>query len=215
MGQRRLPTVLADFLQNLQECRHLAADAYTWSLPRAQGTRPFITRRRRDSMTELAFFRAFLGWEVFLEESFILYLAGQKPSRGRAPYRYTFPPNQKTAMDWLVPEGRPYARWTHAAEVSDRSERHFRTGGPYARVLRGNRNVLDEARTIRDAIAHWSGSAREKFEKIVRTKLTTLPPGLTVGGFLATTAPGSAPPVSFLEFYVGRIDLAARQIVPS
>ena len=60
-------------------------------------------------MTELAFFRAFLGWEVFLEESFILYLAGQKPSRGRAPYRYTFPPNQKTAMDWLVPEGRPYA----------------------------------------------------------------------------------------------------------
>ena len=57
--------------------------------------------------------------------------------------------------------------------------------------------------------------ASEKFEKIVRTRLTTLPPGLTVGGFLGTTDPGSAPPVSFFEFYIGRIDLAARQIVPS
>ena len=84
----------------------------------------------------------------------------------------------------------------------------------YASIrIRGN--MLDEVRIIRNAIAHRSVSTRQKFETLVRTKLGTLPPGLTVGGFLGTPSPGSTPPVSFLEFYVAKIDLAAQQIVPS
>ena len=206
---------MAEFLRSLQECKRIAADAYLWSLPRAHGARPYIRRKRRDSMTELSFLRAFLAWEVFLEESFVLYLSGQKPPRGRAPYRYTFPPDQRTAMDWLVPEGRQYARWTTAAEVSARAERHFRGGGPYAHVLRGKQSVLDETRIIRNSIAHESMSARQKFETLVRKKLGTVSHNLTVGGFLGTNMPGSAPPVTFLESYINAIDFAARQIVPS
>jgi hypothetical protein len=215
VAQRTRQTVLAEFLRSLQECKSLAADAYLWSLPHAHGARPYIKRERRDSMTELAFLRAFLAWEVFLEKSFVLHLLGQKPPRGRAPYRYTFPPDQRTAMDWLVPEGRPYANWTGAAAVRTRAERYFRGGGHYAGVLSSNQNVLDETQTIRNAIAHESMSARQKFENLVRNKLRTLPHNLTVGGFLGTTIPGSSPPVSFLEFSINKIDFAARQIVPS
>jgi hypothetical protein len=166
-------------------------------------------------MTELAFLRSFLAWETFLEQSFILYLSGQRPPRGRAPHRYAFPPNQRAAMDWVVPEGRPYARWTVATDVSARAERLFQAGRPFAPVLRGNQNVLEDARLIRNAIAHESISVWEKFENSVRTKLGTLPPNLTVGGFLGTIVPTSAPPVSFLEFYLGKIEFAAQQIVPS
>ncbi len=214
MAQRRLRTVLADFLRSLQECRRLAADAYRWSLPGAHGTRPHISIKRRDSMTEIAFLRAFLAWEAFLEESFILYLLGQRPPRGRAPYRFAFPPNQRAALEWVIPEGRDYAQWTHATHVSGRAERFFRDGRPFATVLRSYQNTLDEARFIRNAIAHQSRSARDKFETVVRGRLTILPPQLTVGGFLGTTIPGTTPPVSFLEFYISRIDLAAQQIVP-
>jgi len=82
-------------------------------------------------------------------------------------------------------------------------------------VLRGNQNVLEEARTIRNAIVHESMSAQEKFENLARTKLGVLPPNLTVGRFLVTIVPTSAPPISFLEFYVGKIEFAAQQIVPS
>lgn len=214
MAQRRLRTVLADFLRSLQESRQIAADAHQWSSPGAGGARPYISRSRRDSMTELAFLRAFLAWETLLEESFILYLLGQKPPRGRAPHRYAFPPNQRAAMDWVA-EGRPYARWTVAADVSARAERLFRAGRPFAPVLRGNQNMLEEARIIRNAIAHESMSARDRFENLVRTKLGTLPPNTAVGGFLGTTVPTSAPPVSFLEFYFGKIEFTARQIIPS
>lgn len=166
-------------------------------------------------MTEMAFLRAFLAWEILVEESFILYLSGQEPPRGRAPKRYAFPPNHKTAMDWVVPEGRDYAGWTIASLVSERAERFFQAGRPFAPVLRSNQKMLDDARTIRNAITHKSVTARQKFEIVVRTKLGTLPPGLTVGGFLGTTVPRITPPISFLEFYVGKIDLAAQQIVPS
>jgi hypothetical protein len=165
-------------------------------------------------MTEMAFLRAFLAWEVFIEESFVLYLLGQSPPRGRAPRRYVFLPNQKMAVDWVA-EGRKYARWTDPAEISSRAERVFYGGRPFAETLRSNQNILSEARTIRNAIAHKSMSARDKFETFVRTKLGTLPHNLTVGSFLGTTAPGTAPPVSFLESYVDKIDSAARRIVPS
>ena len=215
MAQRKLRTVLYNFLQNLQECRHLAADAYSWSLPGTHGRQPYITRKRRDSMTELAFLRAFVGWEVFLEESFILYLLGQKPPRGRPPNRYTFPPDLRAATEWVVPEGREYARWNIATQVAIRADRHFRSGGPFASVLRRNQNTLDEARFIRNAIAHDSESAYERFEQVVRNALGTLPPRLTVGAFLGAFVPGTAPPVSFLEYYIEKIDFAARQIVPS
>ncbi len=165
-------------------------------------------------MTELAFLRGFLAWETLLEESFILYLLGQKPPRGRAPHRYAFPPSQRAAVDWVA-EGRPYARWTIAKDVSARAERLFRDGRPFAPVLRENQNLLEEARIIRNAIAHESTSAQERFENFVRIKLGTLPPNATVGSFLGTTVPTSAPPVSFLEFYFGKIEFTARQIIPS
>ncbi len=215
MAQRRLRTVLADLLRNLKECRRLAIDAHKWSLPGAHGTRPYISQKRRDSMVEIAFLRAFLAWEIFVEESFILYLCGQSPPSGRAPRRYAFPPNQRFAIQWVIPERRHFAEWTDPQEVIGRAGRFFHNGRPFEPVLRSNIHVLGDARTIRNAIAHMSLSARLKFENLVRAKLTTLPSKLTVGGFLGTSVPGATPPISFLDYYVDRIEFAARQIVPS
>ena len=215
MAQRKLRTVLADFSRSLHECRCLAADAHDWSLPGSHGMRPYISGKRRDSLTELAFLRAFLAWEMFLEQSFILYLLGQSPPRGRAPRRYASPPNQRAATDWVVPEGRDYAQWTVAMHVSERAERFFEAGRPFAPVLRGSQNTLEETRLIRNAIAHESAMARARFESLVRRWLGTLPPKFAVGGFLGTTVPASAPPVSFLEFYFAKIEFAAQQIIPS
>jgi hypothetical protein len=212
---QRLSTVLRNFSRSLQECRQLGADAHDWSLPGAHGARPYIYGKRRDSMTEIAFLRAFLAWEMFVEHSFILYLSGQKPPRGRAPRRYAFPPNQETASRWVIPERRPYAEWTDPQDVLGRSERFFHHGRPFAPVLRSNVTMLQEAKVIRNAIAHMSQGARQKFENLVRQKLTTLPPKTTVGGFLSTTIPTVGPPISFLEFYIAKIEFTAQQIVPS
>ncbi len=191
----------------------MAADAQLWATPPPGITTPLISTKRRDALIELAFLRAFLAWEAFLEESFILYLMGQRAPRGRAPQRFAFPPTHKAALEWIKPENRPYAEWTHATNVSSRAEKFFKDGRPFASVLRIQQNAFEEARKIRNAISHRSKSVRETFEHLIRDKLKTLPANLTVGGFLNTTVPGSAPPISFMEFYLSRIDFSAKQIV--
>ena len=214
MALRKLRTVASEFRKDLRANKRLAADAHHLSLPSPQGKRPLFSRHRRDSITELAFFRAFLSWEAFLEESFILFMLGQTRPRGRSPVRYAFPPTQRAAADWVA-EGQRFARWSRAAEVSSRAERFFRDGKPFSPVLRGNQNVLDEIRIIRNAVAHSSKSAQEKFKMLVRNKLGVVPPDLTVGNFLGTTIAGSTPPISYFDDYVSQIEFAASRIIGS
>jgi hypothetical protein len=161
-------------------------------------------------MIELAFLRGFLAWEGFLEESFLLYMLGKRPQAGRAPHRYVLPRNREAAHD-IAAEGRPYARWD-AASVTSRAQRFFRDGRPYILALQPNQNALADAKTIRNAVAHVSVAARDKFEALARRELMVLPPRLTVGGFLNTTKPGVAPPTSFLEFYLDKLQVVSERI---
>lgn len=194
----------------LVESRHFAADAVTWSLP---GGSPHISKRRRDWITELAFLRAFLALESFLEEAFVLYSLGHRAPKGRSPARIAFPPSRRAADEWVIPEGRPHASWS-ADAVARRAARFFKDGKPFDGALRASGSALTEARTIRNAVAHESISVQRPFEKLVRRKLGTVPINLTVGSFLSTTVPSSTPPESFLDYYLGKFDLVATEIVP-
>jgi hypothetical protein len=210
LALRHLHVVLAEFSRTVRQCRRFADDARRWSLP---GATPHISTARRDAIIELAFLQAFLAWESFLEESFILHMLGKLPRRGRPPHRYVLPPSRKAALD-LTAEGRDYAKWEGASEVASRATRFFRDGRPYTAPLRARQNTLDAARMLRNAVAHRSEKAQTTFETLARNQLGgALPPALTVGGFLNTIKPGSAPPESFLEYYLGVLQDAAEQIV--
>lgn len=107
-----------------------------------------------------------------------------------------------------------YAKWEIASEVATRATRFFRDGRPYTAPLRAAQTKLDEARTLRNAVAHRSETARKNFEALARNQLGgTLPPGVTIGGFLNTPRAASTPPESFLEHYLGSLQLVAEQIV--
>jgi len=214
MRRRGLNGVLWDLRRSLLESRCLADFAYRSYAPAGTRAGPAISIRQRDSVAEIAYLKAFLAWEAFLEQSFVLYLVGRKPGRGRPPHRYTFPPTQKCALEWVA-EGRRFAEWTKVEDVSSRAERFFRDGRPFTPVLNGNRSALDEMRTIRNAVAHASSSAQERFEEIARQRIGALPPGLTVGAFLLMTVPHSTLPNSFLEHYIAKLEFAAERIVPA
>lgn len=211
MPQRKLIHVLQDCQRTLGDCRLFAADAHTWTLP---GSQPRISKKRCDWITELAFLRAYLSLEAFLEESFVLYSLGHTAPKGRAPHRVAFPPHRKAAQEWVIPDGGHYAAW-NAGAVGIRAHRFFRGGRPFTDALRGSQAALDEAKTIRNAIAHESTTAQDKFETLVRTKLGTLPAASGVGRFLSTTVPASTPPQSYLELYLDKIELVTTQIVRS
>jgi hypothetical protein len=171
-----------------------------------------ISPQRRDTLTEVAFLRAFTGWEIFLEETFLLYLLGHQPPRGQPPRRYGFPRDKEAASEWCT-EGREYARW-NVSDVRRRADRWFQHGKPFTPALQGQQSRLDQLITIRNAIAHESSAARGKFETLVRNELQALPPNTTVGSFLITTKPNSSPPISFMEFYLSEVRRVAQKIVP-
>lgn len=214
MAQRQLHVVLGEFRRTVKQCRRFADDAHDWSLPGSgPDGNPLISIARRDSIVELAFLRGFLAWESFLEESFLLHMLGKQPKRGRAPHRYVLPPSRKAALT-MTAEGRDYAKWEVASEVATRATRFFRDGRPYTTPLRGAQSKLDNARMLRNAVAHRSEKAQTTFETLARTELGgALPPGLTVGGFLNMPRPATAPPESFLEHYLAVLQLVAEQIV--
>ena len=161
-------------------------------------------------MLELAFLRAFLAWEGFLEEICILYMLGQRPLRGHALVRYVLPPTRKMAHK-LAADGKDYAKWDTAVEVAARAERFFRDGRPFG-ILRTLQTRFQDAKTIRNAVAHDSESAKAKFEGLVRRELTALPKRRSVGNFLNTVKPRTLPAVSYLEFYLDTLSDTADQI---
>ena len=175
----------------------MADDARKWSLV---GAKPRISVARRDSMIELSFLRAFLAWETFLEEACILYMLGQQPLRGRPLVRFVQPPT-RPAAEKLAADGRDYANWNTATVVAARAERFFLNGRPFG-ILRTKQNALENAKKIRNAVAHDSESAQTKFKTVVRGELNAVPPGVTVGGFLNRVKPATVPPRSFLDYYL-------------
>ena len=163
MASTSLRGVRATLLRNISDSRRVVTDAYRWSIASGGAKRPLISTSRRDAMTELAFLRAFLAWESFLEQSFTLYMLGRKPPGGTAPRGTLFPVARAS-----VCVGR--SRRSAIRDVDDpadivlRAERFFHGGRPFAATLRAHQNMLYEARTLRNAIAHWSSSTQQKFE---------------------------------------------------
>jgi hypothetical protein len=212
MPAPRLRSALTSFSRSVADARDLADEANKWSIPPQAGARPQITLHRRDTLTEMAFLRAYTSWEKFLEDTFLLYLLGHRPPKGPPPRRFGFPPDPLAADEWCR-DGKPYAKW-NVTEVQRRANRWFKDGKPFAPALQSKKSRLDQLVTIRNAIAHKSSSVRDKFENLVRLELGAVPPSTSVGSFLMMTKPNSAPLISFLEFYVGEILQAAQDIVP-
>ena len=216
MAHLTLSGALVSFNKSLAETANLVAGAAQWTtLQPPQGVLRF-SQKHREYITELGFLRAFLAWEEFIEETFTLYLLGKSPPRGRPPHRYVEPPTRTIAEQLIVPERRQYVRWTIAAEVAERADRFFRNGKPFSPTLRPQTNMFDDMRTIRNAIAHAQAASQNSFKSLVRrnSPTGTFPPNLTIGGFLNSTVPASAPASSFFETYVERLRFSAGQIVP-
>lgn len=212
MAAPKLVSALVAFSRTLDEARRLAIDAQKWAIAKKPGARPQITAQRRDLFIEVAFLRAFTGWEVFLEDTFLLYLVGHKAPRATRPVRCGFPADRAAASEWCT-DGKDYTKW-NVSDVQRRADRWLRGGNPYTPVFQGQQTNMNKLVTIRNAIAHDSSNAKGRFETLVRDELGALPPRTSVGSFLITTVPNSAPPVSFMEAYLDKLELAAERIVP-
>jgi hypothetical protein len=113
---------------------------------------------------ELAYLRAYLAWEVFLEDIFFAFMLGAKSVAGKAPSRY-FTPSSRKHAETMVLRGQRFVRWTDAREIRDRAELLFHAGEPFAPALKAAPH-LNDMRIVRNRIAHNSGEAVTKFAEL-------------------------------------------------
>lgn len=216
MPHLRHELVLRDFSSDVEQSRKLVFAARQWIVPASGPRKPKFTTFHRNILIELAFLKAYLAWERFLEESFILYLLGKKPVRRRStPRSYLVPNGWKHAFELILPEtGRRYVDWDNVEFVRKRAKRFFANGEPFESALSARLNLFGEIQTVRNAIAHRSLTSQSKFQNLVRDKLTYLPAGLSVGGFLDSGVVGAHPPATYLDRYFEGLSKTAVRIVP-
>jgi hypothetical protein len=214
MAQNRLANVVITFKKDLDETDRLVLAAEQWANFRFPSTVARFTSRHKELIIRFAFLQGFLAWEEFLDESFTLYLLGEKAPRGRRPLREYSPRRRKDAIRLITGADRKYADWTRTDNLRKRSKTFFRRHDPFDTPLRANNTYLQDMAIIRNAIAHRSQYSREEFQKLVRRFFRTYPPGLTIGQFLRRVVPNSSPPQTFLAYYFDSVATTADLIVP-
>lgn len=139
-------------------------------------------------ITEGVFIRAFSSYEVFLEELFVLYARGKSTISGRTVPRFILPKDGLHARD-LIRSNMNYLEWNSPDVLIQRAETYL-DGGPIKQSIVQHKDRLNTIRRIRNAIAHRSDDAWQRYANAVTAELRA-PPLKTPepGGFLMMTDP--------------------------
>lgn len=141
-----------------------------------------ITRQEACLFYEGLFLRTVTTFEGLLEELFVGLLAGGlRLSRNVHP-RVTFQ-SHSVARDVML-GGRAFVDWLPYTHTEKRAEAFFRGGYPFHNLTKPDKRELERISIIRNAVAHQSRSARNKFEKEVIGSAPLLDIERTPAGYL-------------------------------
>lgn len=138
-------------------------------------------------------------WENFIEETLLLYLLGEASCAGNRYVTQVVARDEHHARIILQGASAQYIDWLNFDQVQRILEAHFCSVNE--RLLNGFvafRPKLKEVKTIRNAIAHKSHTAREKYDDLIRGNLANSI-GIGVADFLTNKKPRES--CSFYTYY--------------
>ena len=207
----RLETFLARFASDLDAVSRFLRDSQSMFLRREDGTFRRLSGRQVEGFSSYALLEMQLAWEDFLEAVFLRYMCGAKAPSGAAP-SLLVPRHQSIASATAeIMQRQPYVSWNYDESVS-RASRYFLNGEPFRTPLAAVRTTIESMTIVRNAVAHRSESARNRFRGLVRDEFGYVPRGMTPGRFVLAIVPGT--PETFVENYRNNLAAAAALIVP-
>lgn len=205
-------TSLDVFLEEFQEECDNALNLYHTALALYNTQPEVFSEGMKNMLTESVILQLFGRWERFLESIFIEYMCGAKSVNGSAAVRYVFPISPEHAYQ-LVQNVNAYPDWADLEKVLKNANNFFENGGPFG-VLNTMKAEINAIRKVRNAIAHTSKSATEKFEDHVRGKVGYLPEGITPAKFLSEHKTGKRKKdPTFCEHYIEYLKNTAEILV--
>lgn len=138
-------------------------------------------------------------WENFIEKAFLLYLLGETSCAGNRYVDQVVARDEHHARIILQGASAQYVDWLNFDQLQRILEAHLCNVS--TRLFDGFKSFrpeLKEIKTIRNAIAHKSHTARAKYDDLIRGKLTNSI-GINVADFLTNKKPGENR--SFYAYY--------------
>ena len=169
---------------------------------------------RLDALYEMAYLRIFVGWEYFVEASFLRMMCGyQSPiwtpgfSSGKA--RLT----TLSAARIALYKGRRYLLWHNPKDIRDRSQEWFDTG-PHELVAISSFSRLEWFAAVRHRIAHGSDDARSQLDIATINLCGRRFRGSSAGRFLRAWDESTMPRQRWLSTVADELANLAAQITP-
>jgi hypothetical protein len=148
-----------------------------------------LTQRSLHAIVESTFASSYAAFEQFLEDLFFAALLGDTPNpsvAGRVGFA------SREDAESIVPEPGKFMRWLPWAEgIRTHSQRFLVEAAPFSRLDRHTQEheLLEEARRLRNAVAHASANATEKVKPFV----DSMPPRKrTVANYLLSSSQGAS-----------------------
>ena len=153
-----------------------------------------------------AFLSLFMAFEHYLECSFICYMMGQSGINGNRFSVFVNPQSEENAINILKGINR-FPDFTNRDTIVKLASNLFSNGGPYVYLNAINADFAD-MKSIRNAITHISIESIQSFQRLVRTKLGSLPPHFDTSLFLNTMIPNNTKTffMHYRDIVIGAID---------
>jgi len=164
-----------------------------------------------DSGVEAAFLQVHKNWEVFLEETLVCILNGQNVLNG-TPIVPLLTVADRELIRNILYQDKSYIEWTDETTIKKRFERHLEVPNRIIDCLNTISVELKDITKIRNFIAHSSGSAKIKYENLVRARLGGNPNTTRASLFLKEHDRDDATRTYF-DKYVGTLEVAAEQMI--
>src|SRR5690606_14908195 len=129
----------------------------------------------------------------FFEESLGLYVIGERTESGYRPRRRRIIQSSLPSILEVFRGEQDFIGWNDPTAIIERAEKWLRDGGPYQNTLAGASRLISYLRWMRNAIAHASDSATEKYERATRNLYGAVPKRLTPGSQLLRPPPPAIP----------------------
>src|SRR5262249_53224396 len=112
---------------------------------------------------EIAFLKVAIAWEVYLEYALGCYAVGERSPSGYRARRKTKLKASVLGALRIFRGDREFVGWLSPSAVIERATRWLDAGGPFEAPMTAASAALGYLRLLRNAIAHESEAAQEKF----------------------------------------------------
>lgn len=153
---------------------------------------------------------AFASVESLIEDLFLKLLVRRVAAPSGVNPRVIFKSDMVARQ--IVFAGRNYVDWIPYSRTTERANLFFSGGRPFQVLGNPERETLESAAIIRNAIAHQSGHARRTFDDKIVARYVLAPRERTPTGFLRSLH-SAAPNVTRYEQLASDLSLIARILV--